>query len=172
MVLQTEKIHGGSRILFRCGKEAQEYTTQILAESKKVSAMLSAKPTEISDAVARMSQELSNLKLRESVVQKEWYRTLAELYRGKGNVLLFPTCGDTSKMALAVAETCGGTCGVFLSKEEGYSYAVAEKNGNLQTLSKTLHGVLGGKGGGRGELVQGYITASKKDIQEFWEKNI
>ncbi len=172
VVLQTEKIHGGSRILFCCGEEAQKYISQILAENKNISALLSAKPTQTYAAVERMSQEVSNLKFRESVALKEWYHTLAELHRGKGNTLLFPPCGDAGKIAMAVAETCGGKCAVFLTKENGFTYAIAAKDGDLRPISKELHAAFGGKGGGRSELVLGYIGASKKNIEEFWEKHI
>ncbi len=172
VVVQTEKIHGGSRILFRCGQEAQAYIAQILTGNKNISVLLSAKPTQTCAAVERMNQEVSALKFRESVALKEWYHTLAELHSGKGDVLLFPPCGDVGKIVMAVAETCGGKCAVFLSKDNGFIYAIAEKGGDLRPISKELHAVFGGKGGGRIELVQGYISTSKKSIEEFWEKHV
>ena len=117
-------------------------------------------------------EEMGQLKLQLSQTTKELYAALAEAHRGKGDVLLFRESGDAGKLACAVAETCGGKCAVFLPTESGFRCAVAEQDGDLQAFGKALFAQLRGRGGGRGGLIQGSVTAAKSEIEAYFGRTL
>lgn len=166
VILGREVIHGGTRLSMFCGSRAMEHISAVLEQNKAVSAALSAKPLETAAAVTRMAEELGSTKFRLAQTEKELYAALAEAYKHKGNTLLFRQSGDAGKLSCAVSETCGGFCAVFVKTEAGFRYAISGEN--VRQLSQDLHAALGGKGGGKPELVQGSIPAAKSEIEEFF----
>ena len=168
LILGRESIHGGTRLQMLCGSAATDYLLAALEQNKQVAAMLSAKPLETAAACKRLGEENGSLKLQLSQTAKELTAAVAEANRGKGNVLLFRESGDASKLACAVAEVCGGKCAVFLPTETGFRYAVAEQDGDLSAFVKELNAALQGRGGGRGGLVSGTVTASRREIEAYF----
>ena len=66
---------------------------------------------------------------------------------------------------------CQGICGIFLGNDEdGYRYILGSESVDLKAFSKTFHETLGGKGGGKGEMVQGTVNASEETIRNYIEK--
>ena len=169
VILSRESFHGGTRLQLLCGKAAMDHITAVLGENRSISALLSAKSTETAAAVLRLTEELGRVKLQLSQTQKELYAALAAAYKDAGNVILFRENGDCGKLASAVAETCGGVCAVFVKAQDGFRYAMAKQGGDLQTLCRDFQRILGGKGGGRGGLVQGSVPAEKSRIEEYLE---
>lgn len=167
VILGREVIHGGTRLMMLCGMRGMAYLSAVQEQNKTVSAALSAKPTETAAAVNRLQEELGSLKLRLSQTTKELYAALAEANRGAGNVTLFRESGDAGKLATEIAEVCGGVCRVFVKTENGWRYAMAQKDGELSELCRAFHAALGGKGGGRGGLVQGSLTRKKEEIEDY-----
>ena len=65
-------------------------------------------------------------------------------------------------------ETCEGRCIVCSGDDEnGYKYAMGEKDGDLRTLVKEFNSTLNGRGGGKPFFVQGSVAATRKEIEEF-----
>lgn len=168
LILGREVIHGGTRLTMLCGERAVSYAITVLEQNRGISALLSAKPHETLSAVQRVSEELGSLKLQLSQTAKELYAALAEAHKNKGNVLLFQNMGDPGKLACAVSETCGGFCAVFLKTDAGFRYAIAGEN--VRELGQELHAALGGKGGGKPNLVQGSVPADEKSIRQFFRQ--
>ena len=52
----------------------------------------------------------------------------------------------------------------------GYRYILGSESVDLKAFSKTFHETLGGKGGGKGEMVQGTVNASEETIRNYIEK--
>lgn len=165
-ILARETLHGGTRLSMLCGARATAYLLTVLEQNKGVSALLSAKPHETLSAAQRLSEELGSLKLQLSQTTKELYTALAESHRNTGDVLLFRQSGDAGKLACAVQETCGGICAVFVQTEAGFRYAIAGEN--VRELGQTLHAALGGKGGGKPNLIQGSTPANQKELERFF----
>ncbi len=168
VILGREVIHGGTRLQLLCGKAAMDYVSAVLVENRGISTLLSARPLETCAAVKRTLEEVGQLKLQLSQTVKELHAALAEAHRDVGDVLLFRETGDVGKLACAVAETCGGKCAVLVPTEGGFRCAVAEKDGDLQAFGKELFSALGGRGGGRGGLIQGTVTAAKSEIEAYF----
>lgn len=65
---------------------------------------------------------------------------------------------------------CGGRCAVFSGSDaEGYKYCVAEDGGDLRQLTKEMNAALHGRGGGKPFFVQGSVSASRREIEIFFE---
>ena len=171
VILGREVIHGGTRLQLLCGEAAMTHLTAVLAENRGISALLSAKPMETCAAVRRTLDEVGQLKLQLSQTTRELYAALAEAHQNRGNVLLFRESGDAGKLACAVAETCGGKCAMFIPAETGFRCAVAEKDGDLQAFGKELFSALGGRGG-RGGLIQGSVTANRREIEAYFGRTL
>ncbi len=45
---------------------------------------------------------------------------------------------------------------------------MAEQAGDLQSFGKELFAALGGRGGGRGGLIQGSVTAPREEIEAYF----
>ncbi len=167
VILSRESFHGGTRLQMLCGERAFSHLASVLEQNKAVAALCSVKPHETHAAVSRLMGELGDVKQQLSQTAKELYATLAELHRGAGDVLLIREDCDAGKLAVAVGETCGGLCAVFVKTEAGFRYAVCGEN--AKEFTTALHAALGGKGGGKPNFVQGSVPAGKKEIENFWE---
>lgn len=67
-------------------------------------------------------------------------------------------------------ETCGGRCAVFAGDEEqGYKYAIGEKDGDLRAAVKEFNQSCNGRGGGKPFFAQGSAQAKRAEIEAFWE---
>ncbi|MCI7738478.1 MAG: hypothetical protein MSR29_03730, partial [Lachnospiraceae bacterium] len=62
-----------------------------------------------------------------------------------------------------------GICALFLGNDEqGYQYTLGSKTEDLKALLKTFHEAFPGKGGGKGEMVQGTVVGEMEKIREFF----
>ena len=65
---------------------------------------------------------------------------------------------------------CHGICGIFLGNDtDGYRYILGSESVDLKVFSKGFHETLGGKGGGKPEMIQGTVTASEEMIRSYME---
>ena len=57
---------------------------------------------------------------------------------------------------------------VFVGNDEnGYRYMFGSLTRNVEDIGKTFREKLGAKGGGRGPMVQGMVSATKEKIEEM-----
>ena len=171
-LLSVQKFKEGSRIEMLCGDRALDYVNEILEQNHRISVALSAKPIQTADAVARLKEEKEQMEYRLNGMEQAAFRRRAEELTGIGNVTLFepPMAPDSvRKLAVAVMETCGGRCAVFAGDEEnGYKYAIGEKDGDLRAAVKEFNRTCNGRGGGKPFFVQGSAQAGRQAIEEFW----
>ena len=65
---------------------------------------------------------------------------------------------------------CHGICGIFLGNAaDGYRYILGSESVDLKAFSKGFHETLGGKGGGKSEMIQGTVTGSEEMIRSYME---
>jgi len=170
-LLSCQKFREGVRIEMAAGKRALDHCSAILAQNTKISQALSAKPTDTAAAVERLQQEVYALRGRVMGLEEADFARKAELYAGKGDVVLFEddmSADSLRKLATAVLESCGGRCMAFAGSDEGgYKYAVGQKEGDLRQLVKDMNAALGGRGGGKPGFAQGTVTAGRAAIEAF-----
>ena len=170
-IISCQKFKGGSRLELLCGRRALDYCTAILAQNSRVSNLLSAKPTETADAVARIQAEVAELRARMGVIESREFSHRASILRGVGDVLLFeePMSPDsTRRLAAQVMESCGGRCAVFSGRDGDYKYAMGKRDGDLKQMTIEMNRTLSGQGGGKPNFVQGSVRATRKEIEAFF----
>lgn len=172
-IFSCEKFHEGVRLELLCGRRALEYLSAALDQNRRVSGQLSAKPLETAEAVRRALDELAQQKARAAALETRVFEAQGESLRGRGNVLLFEdglTPDALRRLGDAVMTRCGGRCAVFSGSDaEGYKYCVAEDGGDLRQLTKEMNAALHGRGGGKPFFVQGSVSASRREIEIFFE---
>lgn len=88
-IFSCVKFHDGVRLEILCGRRAYEYVGRLIAENRKNSALLSAKPAETSAAVQRTLDELAAQKLRAGQLETKLFARMAEALPKDGDALLF-----------------------------------------------------------------------------------
>ena len=59
-------------------------------------------------------------------------------------------------------------CAFSENPDGGYSYVIVTKEGELSSLAASMREALGGRGGGRGTMISGFVTASRAEIEKFF----
>lgn len=175
-LLSSQRYKGGTRLTMACGGQALRDYGERLAGVSAVSALLSAKPSEIEQAAQHLLQENSDLKRRSSALQTELFRVKANtLSAGCGKVLVFEgglTPDELRRFSLTLSERCSSSAAVFSGNDqEGYRYAVSDAVQDVRSYAKELSASFSGRGGGPKELVQGSVSGLQKEIAAFFEKN-
>ena len=170
-LISLEKFREGVRMEMLCGRRALNYMNEMWEQNRQISVMLSAKPGETAAAVMRLKESAQRDSIQMAQMEARMFEE--KQLKGTGKVLLFQeglSADSVRRLAVAVMETCGGRCAVFSgSDEEGYKYALGEKDGDLRELIKQMNTALNGRGGGKPFFAQGSVKADQKAIREFFE---
>ena len=161
---------GGVRISLLCGKRAMADYEKKRAEVQKISNLLSAKPTEISNAVEKMKGEISKLQEK-----------LSECYRGMiENRVSGLECSENPlyiiekdfgaqhlrMMVNRMLDEKKGKTVLALSgnKDNGFIYIMGSQEEDMRLLSKELNQKLSGRGGGSVQMAQGTFFAEEEQV--------
>ena len=173
-ILSCVKFHGGIRLEMVCGSRAYRYMTEVFNQNRLVSQTFSAKILETGEAARKMQEALAAEKLRGAALRKQVFENIAAGFTGQENVLYFADAlepGQVRELAEQISKTCGGYCAVFSEKEDGFSYCLATREGDLRELGKILTSALNGRGGGKPNFQQGTIKAARKQIESFFNES-
>lgn len=173
-LVDAAKYKGGTRVTMVCGFRAlQDY---LIKEQnvREISRQLSAKPYEAADAVKRQQNEMQQLKdklYRFQLADMEC--KLKEIPSDAEHYMLFEAEMDKNaarKFVDAGKDICSGICGLFLGNDEqGYQYILGSTTADLKNLLKEFHTVFPGKGGGKGEMVQGTVLGECEKIKAYFK---
>ncbi len=171
-LLEHERHRGGVRISMLCGLDALEDYRKRYASTAEISALLSAKHHEVAAAVRRVLDDLGALKLGLAEARKQLVLAKAALLpETDGNLCLFEPQLDTDSLRELVTlgmERCGGVCAGFTGVECDWKYVIGSRHADLRKAAKNINRALNGRGGGRPEMIQGAVSCSKKDIEEYF----
>ena len=174
-IFSCVKFHEGVRLEILCGMRAYDYVNALIDQNRKNSALLSAKPTETNAAAARAMDELNAAKYRASQLENELFSLKAKQFAGSEDVLLFTDAMSPDavrRFADAILENCTGRIAIFAGDDnEGYKYALCQKDADLRQLVKELNAALGGRGGGKPFFAQGSVTGTRAEIEAFFAQN-
>ncbi|HAL63289.1 MAG TPA: hypothetical protein DCO93_02455 [Clostridiales bacterium] len=165
---------GGVRIKMICANDALSDYSQKQKSVFEISRMLSAPQNGVSEAVLRLSKELSAQKRKNAELLKELALSEAKnIPETEGNFLMFSNICDKSALRLIAMEGKVRVGGVFAilsgDDEKGYSYIITGKNEVLECV-KTLNSALSGRGGGRNDMAEGHFDAKKEKIEAEFKK--
>ena len=173
-LIDAVKYKGGTRVTMVCGFRALKDYRMKEDNIREISRLLSAKPEESAQAVHRLQDEARMWKEKLVHVQSRTMEQILEkLPETVENYVLFEEDVDKNVARRFVDEgksKCSGICGIFLGTDEtGYRYILGSESVDLKAYSRAFHEALGGKGGGKGEMVQGTVPASEKAIRDYME---
>ena len=166
------KYKKGSRLTVACGEDALDDYRRISKEATAIARLYSVQPDEISSAVARREEafsaklaELSELKAKLLSIKLEAIEPTDK------NIVLFEDCeaGLLRKLATEGAAKTEGVFAAFSKNEKGgYNYVVCTQSGDLSALAGEMRASLGGRGGGKGPMISGFVEAEKEAILAFF----
>lgn len=165
------KFHQGVRIEMACGKRALNMLSNAYDQNKQVSQAFSAKIQETGAAARRINEALAAEKFRAASLEKQLFTQIAQGYAGKDLALHFaeglsPTgcrelC-DTIADFAKIAVTLSG------ADKTGYCLCIVSRTEDAKAIGDAAAKALGGRGGGKKEAFQGRITASRREIEDYF----
>ncbi|MBQ3404784.1 MAG: alanyl-tRNA editing protein [Oscillospiraceae bacterium] len=171
---ESVKNKGGVRVRMLAGMDAYEDMRIKFANNSEISNALSAKPNETAAAVHRLMDSAEELKLqirelKDSLIR----RSVSALEQTEGNICVFEPDfdGDMLRHVVNVGmELCGGICAAFSGGDRAWKYCMGSKNVNISKAGKQINADLSGRGGGKPPMIQGSMTASRQEIEEYFKK--
>lgn len=170
-LVNFQRYKGGIRIWMLCGGEALEDYTRKNKDIFAVSALLSAKPHEITPALEHVLKERDGLKLELGLLQDRLFEYKAAAIEQGAFTIQFEenlSPNELRKYCLALCERCE-TAAVFSGKDREWKYAIGSKNQDVRVLGKAFNGAFSGKGGGKPGLIQGSVTGDPEAIKQFFQ---
>lgn len=171
-LVDVVKYKGGVRVTMMSGFRALQDYQEKENSVREISRALSAKPNEVAGAVSRLRNEVGKCKETISRLQSGYLEDkLDEITDETVSYVLFEEEMDKNagrRFVDAGMRKVSGICGLFLGNDEkGYSYTMGSMNVNMRDFLKEFHEVCPGKGGGKPEMVQGSVSASRDVIEGF-----
>ena len=141
--------------------------------ASRISTLLSAKVNEIAPAVEHLQDEADALKARVARLETELFESRARQMAGAEHPVVFEDDlrpDSLRRLSCALSGVCPGVCAAFSGSDEtGYSYALFEKDGDVSECNRAMNKALNGRGGGRGEVAQGTVHATRAQIEAYFQ---
>ena len=162
----------GVRITLQIGRKALEDYREKNESVNKISALLKAKTEEVVSAVERVQAQLYDARFKYNALKKELFAAKAEGVSGEF-CCMFDASGE--------AEDARVFCDLLADKvkiaavfsgddENGYKYAIGSRTEDVRAMGKELNSACSGRGGGKPDMVQGSVAATKEQIENFFNK--
>ncbi|MBQ8015749.1 MAG: alanyl-tRNA editing protein [Clostridia bacterium] len=158
------------RITMQIGRKAFEDYCEKNKHAYEISNLLKAKVDEITPAVERVMAQLHEARMAYSGLKKDLFALKANEACGE-RYIAFDDGGsadDARIFADMLAEKVGIAAVFSGSDESGYKYAVVSRTQDVREIGKTLNAACSGRGGGKPDMVQGSVSASKSEIEKVW----
>ena len=171
-ILDFMRHRGGVRIVMKSGLKAVFDYREKYTSVYDVSVMLSSKQHEIASYVDKKIKENETLQRSFINFKMQIAENDKENLSYIGDTALFITSFYDSDMMRELANfgmTQKEICVILSGNEEsGFSYVAGSLNFDLMKFAKHFNSALNGRGGGRGTMIQGKVTATKQDIISYF----
>ena len=133
--------------------------------------MLSAKMQETAQAVRQMQESLTAEKFRSTGLEKRLFACIAQSYAGKAFALHFEdglSPAENRALCDQIAQAC--TVAVTLSGSDtaGYSLCIISRTEDAKAIGAPAVRALQGRGGGKAEMFQGSLSATRQEIEKYF----
>ena len=169
-VVNFEKYKGGTRVSILCGERALKDIRHKLNENRKVSVITKAKQSETAVAVERLMKEKDRLEFYLVGANREILFSKAESITADKRIIIFDSKLQgklLTEFTEAIKSKAEEFAACFCGENGSYRYCVASKAVDLRPFAKELNSAFNGKGGGRGEMIQGSLNGSEEEIRAF-----
>ena len=172
-IVDAMKYKGGMRFSALCGFSALADYDSRLTEIRKVSSLLSAKPTEIADAVQAKLDEISELKKSLGTMKRELNALkLASIPETEENICIFDDSMDGNTLREFATGGMKKTTAIFAvfsgTEETGYQFVIGSETIKLKAKIAEIKNALGGKCGGSDKMLFGHAEAKKEQILSYF----
>ena len=173
-VLDHMRHRGGVRLHMLCGLDAMEDARARYLATAAISGLLSVPQLETPKAVKRVLGELEDLKQALAESRRQIIQMKADAVTAtEGNLCFFERDMDMlslRELVNAGMAKCGGICAAFTGSDGDWKYIIGSRSMDLRSMAKEINAAIGGRGGGRPEMIQGSSTASRRQIEAYFCK--
>lgn len=171
-LVASQRYKGGTRVTMVCGFRALSDYNQKAEQLGKASVLLSAKQTEIAEAVVHMKEELSATKGQLSELRRQLFEyKVKQIAEGASYTAMFEEGLNGSELRTLVnlcMTRCDGICIVLSGTDkEGYQFVAGSKNADVQAWGKEFLEAFQGRGGGKPQMIQGSIHGDKQSVSDW-----
>ena len=170
-IVNFQKYKDGVRIFMLAGKRAlQDYKIKndiVLY----LSAATSSKPYETDKAMDKIMEENSKLKASLNSLNEKLIKYKAmDIAEGSKDAVIFEDNMNSAELRKFCEVLCERAniamvcCG---NDEIGYKYALGSLKENVAEIGKAINKKLNGKGGGKGNIIQGSLSCTRCEIEKF-----
>ena len=171
-ILDFMRHRGGIRLHLLCGLDALEDARMRYRATLAISGLLSVPQADTPNAVQRVLGELEETKQalaesRRMILQMK----ASALEETEGNLCIFEPALDMlslRELVNAGMEKAAGICAAFSGTEGNWKYIIGSRTADLRSLAKEINAAIGGRGGGRPEMIQGSCTAPREVIEAYF----
>lgn len=182
-VLDFMSHRGGTRFTLKSGKWAREDYNILHGQIGQIMRRFSAKREECDLAAERVSEQLKSQQETITNLKKQ----ITDLYMGSlketieknaGSRIICFFAGELDEVQLrtlvneGVAAASGAVAGFVGKDGESYRYIIGKSENepelHLCEMTKEMNAALGGRGGGSEKMVQGSVSANRKEIEAFF----
>lgn len=169
-LLDCQRHRGGVRVTLICGMDALDEVRARQESVTEISQALSAKRGEVSQAVRRILLQEQGLKERcDALSMALVARMAADAKETEGNLLAFDNLLDEiaqRELVNLLMEKCGGFAAVFCGDDaRGWRYIIGSRHADLRAAAKRVNAAIGGRGGGRPEMIMGRASFTRDKIE-------
>jgi alanyl-tRNA synthetase len=167
------KHRGGMRITMVAGRRAFSEFCILQSNIKRISALLSEPPHTTADMLEKYIADTESMKLS----MKKTRERLAMLYADTlspcdGNLVMrFDdfSIDDLRSFSNGAVGKCSGLLVAVSGNDGDYKYVISSPNEIPRDQTAKINAALSGKGGGRGNMIQGSFASSYDAILEYFE---
>lgn len=169
------KYKRGMRLVLVCGGDALDDYISLSKTATLMSRELSAPVEDLFSALKAKEEQLSRaLGALGEAKEKLLDMRLASIEPTEQSICVFEDGCDAGLLRKLVNKGVSLTSGVFAAfskKEDGsYLYVIGTKEGDLSPLAKDIIQALGGRGGGKGTMITGFVESDEEKIKEYFNK--
>ena len=170
-IIGFQKYKGGTRVSMLAGRQAYEDYAKKDIAVHGISTLLSSKPYEIKAAVEKLMNERNEIKEQLVSAKRKIFEMKRASVKDDEKCPVFFEDGLEpfelrlfADMLMEKFPSAAVFCG---NDEEGYKYAIGSNKGDVVLFIKEANNALNGKGGGKGNMVQGSFAAKADEIERY-----
>jgi len=168
-VISSIKYKGGTRLSILCGFRALKYFSSLQADMNELRTLLSSELSEVVNNVAAIKNERDELKIKLREANKAKLISEIDHLSDSAGALIFTDEVDAKSQREVLnylIERRDNYCGILVGDDKkGYSYLIGSNSLDSTLIGAKLKESFGAKGGGKKEMIQGFVEAKACDIK-------
>ena len=170
-VISSIKYKGGTRLSILCGFRALKYFSSLQADMNELRTLLSSELSEVVNNVAAIKNERDELKIKLREANKAKLISEIDHLSDSAGALIFTDEVDAKSQREALnylVERRDNYCGILVGDDKkGYSYLIGSNSLDSSLIGERLKKSFNAKGGGKKEMIQGFVAAKASDIKDL-----